>query len=139
VAKRADSLCEYCLIHEDDTFFGCEVDHIISEKHGGTTREDNLAYACLACNRKKGSDVASIVPETGELVRLFNPRADRWGDHFGLLRLVPSGITILSSTPIGKVTAQLLGLNDSPRLLEREALYQIGRYPTPAAQARLGT
>ena len=28
-------LCEYCLIHEDDTVFGCEVDHIISTKHGG--------------------------------------------------------------------------------------------------------
>ncbi|HLI56868.1 MAG TPA: HNH endonuclease signature motif containing protein [Actinomycetota bacterium] len=139
VAARADYLCEYCLIHEEDSFFGCEVDHVISEKHGGLTREDNLAYACLVCNRKKGSDVASIVPETGELVRLFNPRTDRWSDHFGLSPLGPHGIImILASTPIGKVTSQLLGLNDSPRLLEREALRQIGRYPTPAAQARLG-
>jgi hypothetical protein len=138
VAVRADHLCEYCLIHEDDTFFGCEVDHIISEKHGGTTQENNLAYACLACNRKKGSDVASIVPETGELVRLFNPRTDRWSDHFGLLHLDADGIMIVSSTAIGTVTSRLLGLNDSPRLVEREALHQIGRYPTSAAQARLG-
>ncbi len=43
-------LCEYCLIHEDDTFFGCEVDHIISQKHGGPTEPENLAYACLPCN-----------------------------------------------------------------------------------------
>lgn len=35
VAARADFLCEYCLIHEDDTVFGCEVDHTISTKHGG--------------------------------------------------------------------------------------------------------
>jgi hypothetical protein len=35
VAVRADFLCEYCLVHEDDTVFGCEVDHIISEKHDG--------------------------------------------------------------------------------------------------------
>ncbi len=47
VVSRAERLCEYCLIHEDDTFFGCEVDHIISEKHGGPTREENLAYACF--------------------------------------------------------------------------------------------
>lgn len=114
MAARADYLCEYCLIHEDDTFFGCEVDHIISEKHGGLTREDNHAYACLVCNRKKGSDVGSIVPETGELVRLFNPRTDRWGDHFGLSPLGLLGITILASTPIGKVTSQLLGMNDGP-------------------------
>jgi HNH endonuclease len=41
VATRAEYLCENCLIHEDDTFFGCEVDHIISEKHGGQTAEIN--------------------------------------------------------------------------------------------------
>jgi hypothetical protein len=34
VATRAEGLCEYCLINEEDAFFGCEVDHIISEKHG---------------------------------------------------------------------------------------------------------
>jgi hypothetical protein len=37
VVARAESLCEYCLIHEEDTFFGCEVDHVISEKHGGVS------------------------------------------------------------------------------------------------------
>jgi hypothetical protein len=29
VIARADALCEYCLLHEDDAVFGCEVDHII--------------------------------------------------------------------------------------------------------------
>jgi len=76
VATRADYLCEYCLIHEEDTFFGCEVDHIISEKHGGQTAEGNLAYACAFCNRSKGSDVGSIVHQTGLFARFFNPRTD---------------------------------------------------------------
>jgi len=57
VATRADYLCEYCLIHKDDTFLGCEIDHIISLKHGGTNDEDNLAHACAFCNRQKGSDI----------------------------------------------------------------------------------
>jgi hypothetical protein len=131
VATRADHLCEYCLIRADDTFFGCEVDHIISQKHGGATEESNLAYACLACNRNKGSDIASIIPGTGELVRLFNPRQDRWGDHF---RLDPDGITILALTPIGEATSRLLGLNDGARLLERDALRNTGRYPTTPAR-----
>ena len=91
VASRADRLCEYCLTHSEDTFFGCEVDHIISKKHDGPTREDNLAYACLSCNRHKGSDIASVVPSTGELVRLFNPRTDLWREHF---RLDVDGFTI---------------------------------------------
>ena len=37
VAGRAGDVCEYCLIDQDDTYFGCEVEHIISEKHGGFT------------------------------------------------------------------------------------------------------
>ena len=65
VIARADSLCEYCLLHEDDTFFGCEIDHIISEKHAGQTTESNLAYACLVCNRSKGSDIGSLMPGSG--------------------------------------------------------------------------
>lgn len=61
VTARAEHLCEYGLIHEQDTAFGCAVDHIISLKHGGTTDADNLAYACVFCNRFKGSDIGSIV------------------------------------------------------------------------------
>ena len=30
VESRARRLCEYCLIHEDDTYLGCQVDHIIA-------------------------------------------------------------------------------------------------------------
>src|SRR2546423_13040437 len=84
VAERADYLCEYCLIAEDDAFFGCEVDHIISIKHGGETEADNLAYACAFCNRYQGSDIASVSKHTGALVRFFNPRIDRWSDNFQL-------------------------------------------------------
>lgn len=75
VASRANSSCEYCLIPETETFYGCEVDHIISLKHSGATELDNLAYACAICNRAKGTDIGSISP-TGELIRFFNPRID---------------------------------------------------------------
>jgi hypothetical protein len=80
VAERAEYLCEYCLLHEEDTFFGCEVDHIISKKHGGPTVAENLVYACAFCNRAKGSDVESIVRRTGTFSRFFNPRIDRWAE-----------------------------------------------------------
>jgi 5-methylcytosine-specific restriction endonuclease McrA len=60
IADRANQLCEYCLIAEADTFYGCEVDHIISLKHGGSTEPDNLAYACALCNRAKGSDIDQL-------------------------------------------------------------------------------
>ena len=37
MGERAYHVCEYRLIHEDDTFWGCQVDHIISPKHGGAS------------------------------------------------------------------------------------------------------
>ena len=55
-----------------------QVDHIIAEKHGGATSEVNLALTCSLCNLRKGSDIASLDPETGELTRLFNPRDQSW-------------------------------------------------------------
>jgi hypothetical protein len=128
VRERARNLCEYCLLHEDDTHFGCQVDHIISEKHGGQTEADNLAYACTFCNQYKGSDIASIVQETKALVRLFNPRLEKWREHFRLEQN-----HILSRTDIGKVTVALLRLNDKDRVFERQELHAIGRYPSGEA------
>jgi hypothetical protein len=113
------------LIHEHDTFLGCQVDHVISEKHGGATVAENLAFACTLCNRAKGSDIGSIDEPSGEFVRLFNPRSDRWGDHFAL-----RGHMIEPRTPIGGVTARLLQLNFLERVEERSILMQNGRYPS---------
>ena len=125
IAERANQLCEYCLIAEANTFYGCEVDHIISIKHGGSNELNNLAYACALCNRAKGSDIGSIAT-SGELTRFFNPRTDRWADHFGL-----DGATIHPLTPIGEVTARILGFNESARLHEREEMIRFGTFPNP--------
>lgn len=122
IADRANQLCEYCLIVEADTFYGCEVDHIISVKHGGLSEPDNLAYACALCNRAKGSDVGSI-STTGEFTRFFNPRIDRWSEHFRL-----QGATIQPLTAIGDVTARIFGFNESARVHERQELIRFGRY-----------
>ena len=132
VLARAEGLCEYCLIGVDDTFFGCEVDHVVSRKHGGATDADNLALACLFCNRQKGTDLGSILPGSDELVRLFHPRRDRWSAHF---RLEEAAIRPLTS--VGEVTANLLRFNNGDRLLERRLLIAIGRYPTLAAFRRM--
>ncbi len=100
VAERADHLCEYCLMHEDDRGFGCHVDHIISEKHGGLTEESNLAYACAPCNRAKGSDVGSVAEQGGSFVRLYNPRIDKWHEHFKII----DGSQTTGLTDVGRVT-----------------------------------
>jgi hypothetical protein len=128
VASRAGFICEYCLILEDDTYLGCEVDHIISEKHGGPTVADNLAYACTFCNRAKGSDIGSL-SVTGQFTRFFNPRVDRWTEHFMLV-----ADRIEAKSAIGEATSRILAFNAADRLLERSALTQLKRYPPLAAQ-----
>jgi hypothetical protein len=128
VETRADGLCEYCLVAEEDTFFGCEVDHIISEKHGGPTEADNLAFACAFCKQAKGSDIGSIDWASGELVRFFNPRRDRWAEHFVL-----KGVRVEPLTPIGSVTVRILAFNTIERLLERQTLQLAKRYPSKEA------
>ena len=65
VRNRAGNCCEYYLLSESDNFLSHEVDHIISEKHGGATEADNLCLSCFDCNRHKGSDIGSIDHETG--------------------------------------------------------------------------
>ena len=132
VEYRAEGICEYCLMAEEDTFYGCAVDHIISEKHDGPTQADNLALACVFCNQAKGSDIGSIHWESGEFVRFFNPRSDRWADHFKLV-----GSRIEPITVIGAVTARILGFNEMDRLLERQALQAMDRCPNPTALRRM--
>ena len=124
VRERADNRCEYCLIHQEDVGFPHQVDHIVSRKHGGLSTLENLAYACVLCNRHKGSDVASIDPDTGQAVLLFHPRRDRWADHFRL-----DGERILPISVVASVTVQLLRLNAAERLAERRLLQSLGDDP----------
>ncbi|NJR64871.1 MAG: HNH endonuclease [Leptolyngbyaceae cyanobacterium CRU_2_3] len=132
VADRANHLCEYCLMHEQDTVFGCTIDHVISLKHGGSNDASNLAYACVFCNRYKGSDIGSIFWQTREFTRFYNPRSDRWSEHF---RLQDATLEPLST--VGEVTARILDFNDSDRLLERQLLINRNKYPHPAALRRI--
>jgi len=133
VAARAEGLCEYCLVHNDHTMVGCEVDHIVSVKHGGSGELHNLAFACQACNRSKGTDIASILSRPARITRLFNPRSDLWSDHFRL----ELGIYIVGITEIGTATVRLLNFNGWKRVEEREMLRDVGLYPTPAARKRI--
>ena len=132
IIERADSICEYCLISASDRSSGCQVDHIISVKHGGDTTPENLCYACIFCNLQKGTDLGSINWRNGELVRFFNPRRDLWREHFQL-----KGTIIQPTTEIGEVTARILDFNSEDRILERQMLIENNRYPSEAAKKKI--
>jgi hypothetical protein len=119
VRSRAAGLCEYCLISERFTLAEHEIDHVIALKHGGESSAENFALCCTLCNRFKGSDIASIDPETGQATALFHPRTERWADHFRV-----SNGEILALTAKGRVTVRLLRMNRLARVKERQLLHQ---------------
>jgi len=123
VFERAHGRCEYCLIPESVTLAPHQVDHIVALKHSGLTELENLALSCTLCNKHKGSDLASLDPETGAVVPLFNPRRDQWPDHFR----VEDGL-IVPLTPIGRVTVKLLQFNTQQRVEERKLLFLTGSF-----------
>lgn len=125
VSVRAHHVCEYCLIAEADAFFRFQIEHIISRKHGGSSELENLALSCVFCNRYKGSDIATLNPETNELIQFYNPRTMRWREHFRL-----NEVFIEPLTEIGEATVRILQMNHEDQILERRVLYNRGRYPS---------
>ena len=122
VIERAQQRCEYCLFPQSAALLTFEMEHIIAEKHRGRTEAENLALACSYCNRAKGTDLASIDPETGKLTPFFNPRTQKWSDHFQL-----DGAAISPLTASGRVTVEILQFNQLERLQERERLIWAGQ------------
>ncbi|WP_414516544.1 hypothetical protein [Nostoc sp. PCC 9305] len=67
--------------------------------------------------------MGSIDPETGKLTPFFNPRTQKWSDHFQM-----NGAEIASLTAEGRVTVAILQFNQSERLEERDRLILAGQY-----------
>lgn len=117
VRERAAESCEYCSLPQSSYPLRFQIDHVRAEKHGGETTESNLALACTHCNRHKGPNIAGFDAETGQIVRLFNPRTDVWREHFEA-----NGPQLRGKTPVGRVTVDVLEMNSTDQLLIRTAL-----------------
>ncbi|MBV9157432.1 MAG: HNH endonuclease [Acidobacteriaceae bacterium] len=95
IAERAGYRCEYCLLHEDDSYSPHQVDHVISRKHGGLSTPENLAYACVRCNVWKGSDIGSIDDAmlSPSFTRVTNRIRSSITEHFlhGMFYILPHG------------------------------------------------
>lgn len=124
VRHGAAVMCEYCHMPEQLDELEFQIDHIIARKHHGTDNLDNLSWACFACNNHKSSNIAGRDLQTGEIVRLFHPRQDRWNDHFGW-----NGPELIGLTPIGRVTVDVLAINLWYRRALRESLIVEGVFP----------
>ena len=63
VRTRAKDRCEYCQLPQACYRSQFEIDHIIAEQHGGSAISDNLALACIRCNKRKGPNIAELREE----------------------------------------------------------------------------
>jgi hypothetical protein len=117
--------CGYCLAAEA-VVGAAELDHIIPASLGGETVEDNLWAACSACNDYKNDRVSARDAETGELVRLFDPRRQVWAHHF---EWIEGGAFVVGRTPTGRVTVHALQLNRPVLVAARRAWVAVGWHP----------
>lgn len=108
VAERARYRCSYCQTAENVTGSLFTVDHVIPESLGGRTIPENLCLACWECNRLKRDRITGLDPDSDTMVRLFNPNAQRWHEHFAWEM---SGLLIVGLTPTGRATVTALQLN----------------------------
>ena len=122
IRDRAGDRCEYCRLHQShEPFYRFHIDHIVAEVHGGKDEASNLALACHHCNERKGTNLSGIDPETGRVVRLFDPRRQRWSGHFRF-----DGPLIVGRTRVGRATVAVLAMNARDRVELRSELIAEG-------------
>jgi hypothetical protein len=102
------------------------LDHIIPQAAGGPSTEDNLWLACRRCNEFKGTQTQTSDPETDQQVNLFNPRVQKWTEHF---RWSEAGTEILGKTPCGRATIAALQMNNSEIIVTRRLWVSAGWWP----------
>jgi len=113
VRERAKYLCEYCHSSEEASAAQFAIEHIVPRSLGGIDHLDNLALACQRCNGYRYNFTTGIEPQTQEILPLFNPRQQKWLDHF---IWTVDGLKIIGITPTGRATCNRLDVNDEHRL-----------------------
>jgi hypothetical protein len=127
IEERAGHRCEYCRLPTRGQVATFPVDHPVPQSSGGQTEWENLALACPHCNGHKWAHTTGRDPLTGETVPLFNPRRDRWEDHFRWSEM--DGAILEGRTPCGRGTIERLQMNH-PTLIEiRRLLAMLGLFP----------
>ena len=129
VIRRAGGRCEYCRSPARYSLGPFTIDHIIPKARGGKTRLDDLAFACSRCNGHKHAKIKATDPMTDKLVRLFNPRRQRWEGHFAWNE---DYMLVIGLTSVGRATVDSLHLNREETVNLREVLRLLNRHPIEA-------
>lgn len=127
IRQVAQHRCGYCLHPQELVPDILQIEHLIPLSKGGTSDPSNLWLACARCNRYKGDKTAIIDPQTNQAVPLFNPRTQKWFDHFAWSS---DGTQVMGLTPIGRATVICLHLDSDPIALRvRRKWAEAGWHP----------
>lgn len=124
VVRRAHNRCEYCQLPASLQVGGFEVDHIVPRSRSGLTDLPNLALACPHCNAHKWAHIDGEDPASGQRVTLFNPRTQRWLDHFQWS--VQRPFEIIGTSAQGRATLARLQMNHPDLVNIRRLLDELG-------------
>jgi hypothetical protein len=126
VRRRAGERCEYCHLPQTGHEERFSIDHVRARVHDGPDTKDNLALCCLRCNLHKGTNLSGIEPLSGAVTTLFDPRAQRWEEHFEM-----NGPIIAGKTACGRATIAVLKMNAPERVRLRQSLIAEGLLGAP--------
>lgn len=128
VRTAARNRCGYCLSPQHLVMARLEIEHIIPISKGGSNDESNLWLACPLCNGYKSDKTTAVDPETGEVVKLFNPRTQDWFEHF---QWTEDGLRVVGRTPTGRATVAALHLSDDPDALVVRSYWVLAGWHPP--------
>ncbi|MGL6344489.1 MAG: HNH endonuclease [Waterburya sp.] len=126
IRTEAANRCGYCLSLQKYVLGVLEIEHIIPQAKGGTDEPSNLWLACRLCNSYKGVQTTALDPKTGKNTQLFNPRQQKWSQHF---QWSNDGTQVEGKTAIGRATVNALQLNNFIAVTVREQWVQAGWHP----------
>ena len=126
VRAAAENRCGYCRSPQHLVFAPLEIDHLQPTSRGGSDDESNLWLACRMCNGFKSDQTEGRDPFTNQQMPLFNPRTQKWADHF---RWGADRLHILGETPTGRATVIALQLNNALALTVRSFWVAAGWHP----------
>ena len=127
IAAKARHRCGYCLTDQRVSGAQMHVEHIIPRARGGQSTESNLWLSCAWCNSFKGTKIEAVDPATGTSVALFNPRTQKWLQHFAWDN---GGTQIIGLSPTGRATIEALKLNN-PYIVPARRLWVLAGWHPP--------
>lgn len=126
IEERALRRCEYCLAPQNITGYSFHIEHIVPRAKGGKNELSNFALACASCNFSKADHLTGYDNKSGKEERLFNPRKDKWREHFRFSR---AELKIIGKSAIGRATENRLQLNGQKQIEARELWTELEIYP----------